>query len=521
MSATPPELPEWEPEPSFYASREGALHGPESLPLAHEAELTTPRGIRWPGYVVGAGVIAYAIFVVVAVVSGEFALVEAVPLVPLLGYVAFRIGRRLGEIDDDPDVARLVIAAFWAKMLGTIVRAAVTAWYYDNRSDALDYHKWGQYLAPQFRSLDFSNAPPLSGTDFMRAVTGGIYSVTGASQTSGAIVMSFLSFCGLLLLWRSFKRAVPTGATRRYAILVLFLPSLLYWPSALGKEGWAIFCLGLASYGVARVVTGSIPTGLVCFAGGIWGVTYLRPHVALIIFCGVVLAATVGKSRKPGGVSHVLRMILFGGLFALGLVLMSSTASFFGVPSLSQETNNQILADAEGRTAEAGSTFTPVTIGNNPAMFPPALVTVLLRPFPFEAGNPVAAISALEGVFLVVFGFRERSRLRSIPRMMRRTPYVAYCVGIVITFVYAFSAFSNFGILSRQRCQVLPFFLVVFCLPKWEREGHISAEEAIEGRDTPAPVPYEISADPADPYAGRDTVEDPYSRFVDDRAPWS
>src|SRR5262249_42232785 len=160
------------------------------------------------------------------------------------------------HIDDDPEIGQIVFAAFWAKMIGALVRAAVVAWAYNNQSDATTYHQFGKALAPAFRTLDFSGAYPWSGTEFMKNVTGIVYSFTGASEVSGAVVMSFLSFLGGVLMWRAFKIAVPEGAVRRYALLVLFLPTMLYWPSSLGKEGWAIFCLGVASYGVAKVLTG-------------------------------------------------------------------------------------------------------------------------------------------------------------------------------------------------------------------------------------------------------------------------
>ena len=118
---------------------------------------------------------------------------------------------------------------------------------------------------------------------------------------------------------------------------------------------------------------------------------------------------------------------------------------------------------------------------------------------------------------------------------MRRQPYVAYCVGLIVAFIYAFSSFSNFGILARQRCQMLPFFLALLCLPEWSREGVISAEEALTGRDeSPAPShagdetssPYADTpqsgprlgaVESDDPYAGADDAFDPYERFREDR----
>ena len=316
---------------------------------------------------------------------------------------------------------------------------------------------------------------------------------------SGAVVLSFLSFIGLLLLWRAFRIAVPNGAVHRYALLVLFLPSFLYWPSALGKEGWAVFCLGLGSYGVARAINGSIPIGVLCFVAGLAGVAWMRPHVALIMFCGVALAAAVGRSQRPGVKASSLRLILFGTLTVLGISLAASTASFFGVSRLDQETVNATFAEAEGRTSEAGSSFTPVTM-SNPANAPLAIMTVLFRPFPFEASSPVSAATAFEGLFILVLAVRSRRRLRSLGRCMRRQPYIAYCLGITITFIYAFSAFSNFGILARERCQVLPFFLALLCLPEWEREDKISIDEALAGRDAAAPEVVAGDADPSDLY---------------------
>ena len=438
---------------------------------------------------------------------------------------------KIAQRDHDPTMVNFVMAAFAAKLVGTLVRAVVVAQLYDNRSDSLDYHQWGQVYAPMFRSFDFSQAKNLSGTDFMRVITGVIYAFTGASEVSGAVVMSFLSFVGLLLLWRAFRRAVPDGAHYRYALLVLFLPSFLYWPSALGKEGFAIFCLGVASYGVARVLTGSIPLGAVLFAVALFGVTLLRPHVAITLFCGVALAAAVGKSRSPSAKASGLRLVLFGTLLVIGISLASSTASFFGVPSLNSETVDATLTKAEGRTTDAGSSFAPVRM-SNPANAPLAFVTVLFRPFPGEGGSGVGLASSAEGVFLFVLMCRSWKRVRSVPRYMRRRPYIAYCVGIMWTFIFAFSAFSNFGILARQRCQVLPFFLALLCLPQWSREGVISVEEAIAARDAPAPDPH-VDPGPAepdddgasseagsqvapatfDPYADADLDFDPYERF--------
>ena len=293
--------------------------------------------------------------VIIGVITATFELIDAIPLIPILALLTLRIARRIARHDDNPATVRFIMAAFWAKMLGTIIRSAVVAWYYDNRSDTLDYHKFGQHFAPMFRTFDFSAVPDFKGTNFMRFMTGVIYSFTGASSVSGAVVMSFLSFLGLLLLWRAFERAVPGGEYYRYGLLVFFLPSLLYWPSALGKEGWAVLCLGVASYGVAMVVTGSIMPGITVFLLGVVGVLQMRPHVALVAFFGVLLAALVDAPavpvwRRARSGSCCSSRSRSSGCFCSSRRRRSSASR----ASPRKAGPNTAFADAEGRTSEAG-----------------------------------------------------------------------------------------------------------------------------------------------------------------------
>jgi hypothetical protein len=282
-------------------------------------------------------------------------------------------------------------------------------------------------------------------------------------------VFSWLGFIGLVGCWRAFKRAVPTGDSRRYALLVLFLPSLLYWSSALGKDAWSVMGLGVCSYGVARIMTRKPISGLIILLVGLGAVVMVRPHVALVVGAGLVLAAMLYKPKKKSPLNPIVRVITFGILLVMMLILISQTESFLGVENLDQETVNSQLARAEGRTVEAGSAFTPVHV-NTPLDFPYATITVLFRPFPWESNNGQSIATAAESLFLIgltVVGWR---RLLSIPRELRRSAYTAYCLGILGTFVFAFSSFSNFGILARQRCQVMPFFLALICLEQYRRK---------------------------------------------------
>jgi hypothetical protein len=106
--------------------------------------------------------------------------------------------------------------------------------------------------------------------------------------------------------------------------------------------------------------------------------------------------------------------------------------------------------------------------------------------------------------------WRSRRRLLNLPRSMRERPYVAYCVGYMFVFVFAFSAFSNFGILARQRAQVMPAFLVLLCIPERRRFVHHPLDPT--ALDTPIPPAYRQDRRD-DPYAAlrEQPTDNPYA----------
>jgi hypothetical protein len=66
---------------------------------------------------------------------------------------------------------------------------------------------------------------------------------------------------------------------------------------------------------------------------------------------------------------------------------------------------------------------------------------------------------------LLILGAASFTRLLRLPKLIFQVPYVAYVVTYTIMFVIAFSSIGNFGILTRQRTQVLPLVVVLLALP--------------------------------------------------------
>src|SRR5690606_25167366 len=76
-----------------------------------------------------------------------------------------------------------------------------------------------------------------------------------------------------------------------------------------------------------------------------------------------------------------------------------------------------------------------------------------------------ALIASAEGTMLLILGAAAITRLMRLPKYIFQVPYVAYVVAYTVMFVIAFSSIGNFGILTRQRTQVLPLVVVLLVMP--------------------------------------------------------
>jgi hypothetical protein len=380
---------------------------------------------------------------------------------------------RAPRLDGDA-IGRIVLVAAGVKVLvAPLARYWMAFGLYGGGSDSAHYHLVGQQLAPLFRDGIYRDLGTMSGTRSIEILTGQVYAFIGPTRLGGFMIFSWFAFLGLYLFYRAFRTAYPDGDGRRYALLVFFFPTLFFWPSSIGKEAVMTLLLGAAALGTAQLLNGRL-RGLGWLGFGLWGSAVVRPHMAIIIGVGLIVAAPIAILRGPSGDGSARRRRMGGVALLLVLILGGSTLigvaeSFFRLDSLNAETVQAQLDETTRRSGERGSTFTN-TSPNSPLGFAAAGVTVLFRPFPGEVRNAQGMLTSLETTalaFLICLSWR---RLRRLPGEILRRPYAAFATLYVAAFVYAFSSIVNFGILARQRSQLLPVLFVLICLPA--RQAH-------------------------------------------------
>ena len=386
---------------------------------------------------------------------------------PVLLLLSIPVLQRQARREEDPTIFRLLLFALVLKLLASFLRYYVDFHVYGGATDALGYHHAGIRWSDALSAGGLGNqGQGLTGTNFIELVTGVVYLVIRPTLLGGYLVFSWLSYWGLYFFYRAFVEAVPEGRSRTYALLVFFLPSLLFWPSGIGKEAWMIFTLGIASFGAAKLFAGRIVPGLSGLALGLWLASLARPHVAAILAISLAVAGAVatlwGRARE---VTFGRRMVTLVVAVGVSLLLVVSTRAYFQASSVSTDDGVlSTLGEVEHRTAQGGSEFEPIVV-DSPVALPGAAVTVLFRPFIVEAHSAQAILTALEGsVLLLICLLKFRWALAAIGSV-RRQPYVLFALIFTAIFIVAFSSIANFGILARERVQVLPFLLVAFSIP--------------------------------------------------------
>lgn len=398
------------------------------------------------------------------------------PPLAVLGYLGIR-RTFSGEL---AGLANIMLVGFAAKGAGTMARYWVSFDAYGGATDAQRYHSRAVVAVDAYwhgnASLS-SVLPGGTGTAFMERLTSFFYTFMGSSRLAAFYLFSFMSFWGVALFIRAACTAIPGLERRRYAMLCAFAPSLLYWPSSIGKEAWMMLCLGLASLGAALLVSRrGFVRAAVFLVAGIGGAALVRPHIGGLWLVGLMPALLVAllRGRGPrhirgGGFADRLMLLLLTGIAVVAITAVGSATMRYlqpgGEENITSNSVTSILTETTRRTSEAGSNFQPLVI-TGPADWPYASLRTLVRPLLIEARGLAQLVSALE---LTLFGglvLANLRRLAHLPRLVLTNPYVAFAMTVLFFGGLAYSSFANLGVLTRQKSLLFPMLLLVPCLPE-------------------------------------------------------
>jgi hypothetical protein len=397
--------------------------------------------------------------------------VVLVPLAALLlaGAASRRIARRR---PDEAWVGRWLVLGVLAKLTASYLAYLTLVQGYEGVGDATGYDDYGRRFARAW--LEGGTAPELPDlreTSFIRWFTGVVYYVFGTNMVTGFFVFGLLALVGSYFWYRATVDAVPGVNKRLYLGLVLFAPSIAFWPASIGKESLMQLGIGTVALGTANLYRHRLVKGLALGVAGGWPLWVVRPHLLALVTLAAGFAYVGGRVRagSRGARSLLARPIGLLAIVLLATFAVSQTADFLGMEDLSLSSIEAELDEQTERSTIGGSEFDNGDNSLNPLRLPQGVVTVLLRPFPWETESAFQLLSSLESVLLVAL---IASRLPSVRRALSRarsTPFLLFCWVLTLLYAATYSSFANFGLLVRQRSLVLPALfalLVVSAMPR-------------------------------------------------------
>lgn len=432
-----------------------------------------PRGGFTPALVPLIG-LAGAVLAIV-MISGHFFPTPILTrvLIPVFGFLATLAAAKwlAARHPNEPWLGRLMVLGVLAKEFASVLRYRTLVNSYGDVGDASVFDTYGRRYANAWLHLHGSVQPQLDNirkSNFLRWLTGVFYYLFGSDMIAGFILFGLIAFVGSYLWYRATVEAVPFLDRRLYFIIVMFVPSVLFWPSSIGKEALMQFAIGSAALGTAHIFNGKLVRGVLVAVPGAWLMSVVRPHllglVALAAAAAFVIGRSPRKARASNATSSLVKPIGIVIVVFVAVFAVSAGANSLGLPSLSLGSVQAELDATSASTGQGNSAFDNGGNSLSPLRLPQGMVTVLVRPFPWEVDSSLQILASLEGVALIAFIVWRRKSLAISLRHIRTDPFLFYCWTLTILYAVTFQAFANFGLLTRQRSLVLPALYVLLCL---------------------------------------------------------
>jgi hypothetical protein len=285
------------------------------------------------------------------------------------------------------------------------------------------------------------------GTSAVSWITLFLARLLSLSYLSCFLVYNIIGTCGYLALDSILGGLVVEKSliVKRLAALVILLPSISFWSSAIGKDAFAFTASCLALWSALHL------KNRLLFALLSIGLMFLvRPHVAGIMVLAF-LVDLLFKRKLPL-------------LPRLAFLVVSIGISFFLVPFAADYSRVSEIASADDLNSfiekrqgynQGGSGG--LDISQMP--LPLQMVAYIFRPAIFDVNSPFALAAAIDNlVLLFIFGFGVWGFLRG-----RRPPAGSSNVFMIVYSSVSWILFSmttaNLGIAIRQKWMFLPMFL--------------------------------------------------------------
>jgi hypothetical protein len=285
--------------------------------------------------------------------------------------------------------------------------------------------------------------------------------------------LSMFSFAGCWRIFKMFTGLYP-HLHKKFAMAILYLPSILFWGGSLLKDSICLGSVGLALYAVYSILIRKkkIGSSLLILFFTIFLLYNIKPYILLCLVPALLLLLFLQfRTMIPDKTLRKIAGFLFtiisvgAGVIALQSLTQSEMTSQYSTEKI-LKTVQSMQGSFQMSTEGTGSSFTvgaaSSSVGATLALFPLGVVATLFRPFPWEARNPLMIISALEGLlflYLTYLAFKKIG-VRKFFSIAGGDSVIVFCLVFSLLFAGIIGVTTtNFGALVRYKIPCVPFYL--------------------------------------------------------------
>jgi hypothetical protein len=335
--------------------------------------------------------------------------------------------------------ARLVVA------LGLLITHVAATLLYFAYVHTAPTDAWFYYFNP----TNFGSGEGGLGTTFVLSFVQFLKNSLGATYFDAFLLFQSIGFLGLVILMRLFQEIqIKAQAAESLApVAILFLPSAHFWTSAIGKDAPLFFAVSLCVWSMIE-----FRPRFIAFCVSLVVMVLFRPHIALIIMTSLALSAFFYRSISIGRKAMLLIVAAVGMFLVVGPVQQTLGVDFGSVDSVMGFLDEKRIL---GSTIAAAT-----TIGD--ASLPVRIVSLLFRPFFFDAHGAMGLVASLENVLVIAGMMYLVSRWRDLKLLASRVFFVRFTITAAIILILSLAfAYYNIGTGLRQRVMAYP---MVFAL---------------------------------------------------------
>lgn len=303
----------------------------------------------------------------------------------------------------------------------------------NNAADAKGYYR------TSISDYDFSFYP---GSRFINYLTSIFSQGADANYFNSTLVYNLFGSIGLVFLYLSIKRYL--SSLPWYWVLILFIPSMSFWSSGLGKDAISYMACCLFIYAVSASTKPALLLTLSFFS-----MFMVRPHVAAMLLISYVVYFIV-KSK-----THIILKALALPAIAAGLFLsLGFVQQYVGLEEASFDSVSSYVDSRQAVNQDGGSSLDIASMS-----YPMQMFTYIFRPLPFEAHSAVALISSLENIaLLLVFIYIFIKSKSSFKTFFKNENLWLFMYAFLTCTMLALTT-ANLGIATRQKWMFMPVLI--------------------------------------------------------------